>query len=476
MDSRSPALWQRLLSVPLLMSRLLRWKQWRGSWLLPHLLGHRPFDRRQFSADSPVDIMVVVADHYEPSRSRGPEAAIASVRSWCEQYEALASEFRDSDGRHPQHTWFHRYDYPEPGCVQALSQCAFRGFGEIEFHLHHGHDTAASFERTIREGTEWYSRFGAMLTASETPERRFAYIAGNSALDNGAGDPALSGCDTEIGILSSLGCYADFTFPNMGSKAQPSITNTFYYASEDGKPRSYEHGVPMRVGGSQAGDLLMFQGPTAIDWGRGRIDEAAVEDVFPAAPYRLANWLRANVHVPGRPEWVFVKLWTHAMQNRRSFLSDAFRTTWQAMQEDWNRPPFRLHFVTAREAYNIAKAAEAGMTGNAGDYRDYLIAPPANRVLCCNRPWKLLTHTADRIRLRVEESGPTEIQFGDQVHVRFAQRALQSLRGNVREVDIQFRDGEPLAIAVEAQGEVRAEPRMYQPLLREAPRRENANV
>jgi hypothetical protein len=34
---------------------------------------------------------------------------------------------------------------------------------------------------------------------------------------------------------------------------------------------------------------------------------------------------------------------------------------------------YRLHYVTAREAYNIVKAAEAGLTGNPDDYRDYLI-------------------------------------------------------------------------------------------------------
>ena len=35
-----------------------------------------------------------------------------------------------------------------------------------------------------------------------------------------------------------------------------------------------------------------------------------------------------------------------------------------------------LHYVTAREVYNIIKAAEAGMTGNPHDYRDYELPPP----------------------------------------------------------------------------------------------------
>jgi len=34
---------------------------------------------------------------------------------------------------------------------------------------------------------------------------------------------------------------------------------------------------------------------------------------------------------------------------------------------------YRLHYVTAREVYNIVKAAEDGMTGDPHQYRDYRI-------------------------------------------------------------------------------------------------------
>ena len=36
-----------------------------------------------------------------------------------------------------------------------------------------------------------------------------------------------------------------------------------------------------------------------------------------------------------------------------------------------------MHFVSAREMYNIIKAAEAGETGNPNDYRDYVLPAPA---------------------------------------------------------------------------------------------------
>ena len=35
-----------------------------------------------------------------------------------------------------------------------------------------------------------------------------------------------------------------------------------------------------------------------------------------------------------------------------------------------------LHYVTAREQFNIASAAMDGKTGNPGDYRNYLLPPP----------------------------------------------------------------------------------------------------
>jgi hypothetical protein len=37
---------------------------------------------------------------------------------------------------------------------------------------------------------------------------------------------------------------------------------------------------------------------------------------------------------------------------------------------------FVLHYVTAREMYNIAFAAMAGERGNPHEYRDYLLSPP----------------------------------------------------------------------------------------------------
>jgi len=37
---------------------------------------------------------------------------------------------------------------------------------------------------------------------------------------------------------------------------------------------------------------------------------------------------------------------------------------------------WRLHYVTAREMYNLVKAAEAGETGDPGMFRDFVVSPP----------------------------------------------------------------------------------------------------
>ena len=442
-EARSPVL-TRLSSLPRMIYGAVRWNFLRGGWLWPHLREHRSFDRRALPAHQPIDVIILCSDHFEPARRYGDVAAEASVRSWCAEYEKLAGRHRDADGRPPQHTWFYRYDYPHPGCVQALSDSVFRGFGEIEFHLHHGHDTHASMSHTLREGVTWFNRFGAMLTAEPRPRRFFGYVAGNSALDNGAGDASLSGCDTELIALRDAGCYGDFTFPALGSPAQPRQTNAIYYATEDGRAKSYDQGVAVQVGGESSGDLLIFQGPTSIDWNNGAFEDGAIENSSPPHPKRMAAWLAANVHVPGRPEWLFIKLHTHAMQNRAAFLSPAMDELFSAMEHRWNRPPFRLHYVTAREAFNIVKAAEAGYSGDPNDYRDFVLPPPANRVLACSVPWQLHSYSSERVHLEMLEQGP--------VHVDFAEGPLHSIRGKVREIEATYRGGEVAALRIEGEG------------------------
>jgi hypothetical protein len=450
LDPESRPSWLRALSrLPLLAYRTLRWRALRGGWLWNYF-GRQPFDRRSLPDDRPIDVMVLFSDHFEPARRFGDAAAVASVRSWCADYEELAGLHRDADGRPPQHTWFYRYDYPNPGCVRELSASVFRGFGEVEFHLHHGHDNAASFAATLRDGLAWFNRFGAMIGAEADPRRYFGYVAGNCALDNGAGDDGLSGCDTEVALLREAGCYGDFTFPSLGSPAQPKKVNTIHYATEDGQAKSYDRGPDVAVGRPPSGDLMIFQGPVGLDLRHGRWDDGALEDTSPPDPRRLASWLKGHVHVAGRPEWVFVKLHTHGMQNRTSFLGAGARAMFAAMERWWNRPPFRLHYVTAREAYNLVKAAEAGHSGDPNDFRDFVIPPPANRLIHCSGAWLLRSYRPQRVCLDVLEPGPVRLDFGV--------GSLRSLTGRLREVEACYRRGELESLRVRSVGPVAVDP------------------
>lgn len=382
------------------------------------------------------DVMVLVTDHFEPARKEG-ELGVQRVREWCDRFAKTAQRHRDADGVVPQHTWFYRYDYPNQACTQILSEFVYRGFGEIEFHLHHGNDTDESFAKAISEGVEWFNQVGAMVTAEPAPQKRFAYIAGNWALDNGRFDDSMSGCNTELSILGRAGCYADFTFPAFSVVAQPRTVNSIYYATDTPAPKSYDRGEPMCVGGEPRGDLLIFEGPMHVDFRRGEVEYASLEYFTPYNRARLDYWMQAGVAVEGRPEWVFFKLHTHGMQSRDTFLGEQMERRCADLEAMSAATGCRLHYVTAREAYNIAKAAEAGHSGDAGRYRDFSILRPANRVMHCTAPYRLTSYDPRRVTVEVLAPVPdTRLQFRD--------GPLKSvLGGRVEALDLRH-DGESI--------------------------------
>jgi hypothetical protein len=82
--------------------------------------------------------------------------------------------------------------------------------------------------------------------------------------------------------------------------------------------------------------------------------------------------------VIGRPEWVFVKVHTHGAQegNLESLLGEAGDRLFEYLEHAYNDGiTSRLHYVTAREMFNMVKAAEAGHAGNPGAVRDFAVRP-----------------------------------------------------------------------------------------------------
>ncbi len=390
-------------------------------------------------------VIVLVTDHFEPSRKEGV-VGVKKVRDWCEKYEEIAKFHSDSDGVFPQHTWFYRYDYPNYTCISILSEYVYKELGEIEFHLHHGYDTAETFSKTLREGLAWFNQAGAMLSTGTTPQRRFAYIAGNWALNNGRRNPAFSGVNNELSILNKIGCYADFTFPAIGTNAQPRKVNSIYYATDSSSPKSYNTGTDVKVGGNPSGDLMLFQGPLYVDWKKNRIVTPAIESFCPYRSLRIDYWLRAGIHVLGRPDWVFIKLHTHGIQSRDYLLGHPLNNMLSDLEKRFKKPPYHLHYVTAREAYNIVRAAEAGKQGDPNDFRDFSIPQPVNRKMYCNQPYKLERYSSDHITVNLDSLAENTV-------IKFKELPLTSIEGGrIRRISMIYSKNSIKRLQVDGNG------------------------
>lgn len=400
-------------------------------------------NRKAPEPEKPVHLMFLFVDHFEPRMGDvSPEVEIKRNADWLAQYCKMAENHYDSDGVHPQHNWFYPYDQIHPDNLLKLSQAAFDGFGEIEIHLHHSNDTEASLTEKFNDALFQYGKVGAQLTAELEPQNRYAFIHGNWALDNSRleNNRNYCGVNNELTILAQTGCFADFTFPAFSGRAQPHKINTIYYAYDDpAKSKSYDDGIDVKVGGSANNGFLIFEGPLLFDWGDNRhfwypvLENGEIEPYFRPTVRRVDLWVKANIHVKGRPEWVFVKVFTHsAREDSREVVCgtdmDLVHTYLEKKYNDGEN--YLLHYVTAREAHNIVKAAEAGKTGNPNDYRDFLIPPYANRKIWCNKFYNLRTFSDDQVQVEIYETdSQTQLKFhhpvlvmcqGKIVKIRFA--------------------------------------------------------
>jgi hypothetical protein len=323
----------------------------------------------------------VAARRSTPARER------ARMRTWLEAYPRLCARHWDSDGVPPQHTFFYPAEAYRAEYLDQINALVAQGLGEIELHLHHGHDTSASLRAKLEEGVEKFNQHGALVT-QETGRKTYAFIHGNLALDNGLGDPAFCGVDDELTVLEETGCYADFSMPTAPEKSQARKVNAIYYAIDDPlRPKSYDWGEDAAVGKKGQDGLLMITGPLTTNWRQRklglfpRLDIAELTGRWPGTPDRVERWVRAGIHVQGRPEWIIVKVSCHGAEER-SFdpLLGAGAEVMHAYLEQQfrDRPGYRLHYVSARQLYNIVKAAEAGCEGDPDDYRDFIIPPYVN--------------------------------------------------------------------------------------------------
>lgn len=60
-----------------------------------------------------------------------------------------------------------------------------------------------------------------------------------------------------------------------------------------------------------------------------------------------------------------------------TLLGEPMRQAFEYMEQRYNDGhEWKLHYVSARETYNIVKAAEQGLVGDPGSYRDHVIPRP----------------------------------------------------------------------------------------------------
>ena len=223
-------------------------------------------------------------------------------------------------------------------------------------HLHHDNDTEANFRTSVARFRDLlHARHGALPRDPATGELRFGFIHGNWCLDNSRADGRWCGINNELVLLRELGCYADFTLPSAPSDTQTRTVNAIYYATDDPlRPRSHDHGVPVRAGGQPSGDLMIVQGPLALNWAQRRagivprIENSDVRAANPPTPSRVDAWVRAGIHVAGRPEWVFVKVHTHGTQERDmdTLLGDTMHAMHDHLERSYNDGKrYVLHYV-----------------------------------------------------------------------------------------------------------------------------------
>src|SRR5215471_8283166 len=372
----------------------------RLAWSLPWLLRY-PFERaaRMWNRGGPHQVrhlIIVVANHYEPSWTSTGETLDANtqlerIEVWAEKALALCDAVKGSDGVPLRHTYFYpgeQYDYR---LLRMMAEMQAQGLGEIEVHLHHGvdkPDTPENLRASLIQFRDILATEHKCLSRRpESPDPMYGFVHGNWALANSA-DGRFCGVDSEMQILAETGCYADFTLPSIYSRAQVPRINAIYQCGLPiSEPSPHRKGPGLRIGSPPALPLIIT-GPTLLDWRAARrwppvprIDDGVLDNNYGLSMARARRWINAGISVKGRPDWLFIKLYGHAFftgdhdvligETARRFFSEL-------CQYGEETGEFKVHFATAREAFNIAMAAVDGRQGDPHQFRDFLLQPIMN--------------------------------------------------------------------------------------------------
>jgi len=248
-------------------------------------------------------------------------------------------------------------------------------------------DTSQTLKNKILKCIDDYGKYGIFCQPNGNP--RFAFIHGDWSLDNSGGSH-ICGVNDELTILRECGCYADFTFP-CHYPSQPKRINTIYYASGDGaKPKSYDEGYEIGVNEATSDkNIMMIQGMLGIRFVKRiksmclAIEDADISNSNAPTKRRIDYWVKNGLTIKGKPNMRFIKLHTHGAWEgcMDSLLSDGADYMYSYLESKYNDgEKYRLHYVTAREMYNVIKAIEFGIQDITKEHRDFIIKRPEYRL------------------------------------------------------------------------------------------------
>lgn len=327
-------------------------------------------------------IMFCVVDHFEPRWGKVSEKIENErVDYWIENYSKIAKKHKDTNKNMPKHTFFYPIDEFTSSVFEKIVDFSKQGGGEIEVHLHHDGDDEISLKNKLEKAKKVFYDYGMLSINKDTKEINYGFVHGNWALCNSRKDGKWCGVNNELKVLSETGCYADFTLPSAPSDTQTKKINSIYYAkSSIEESKFHNKGVDVEVGKKPSGDLMIIQGPLALNFKRRKfgilpkIENSEITLNNPPTKDRVDLWVNQNIAVKGKPDWIFVKVHTHSVNdaNLKKDFFDNLDSMFNYLEDEYNDGvSYKLHYVTAREMYNIVKAAEAGKDDEPGEYRDY---------------------------------------------------------------------------------------------------------
>ncbi|HEY2037638.1 MAG TPA: hypothetical protein VGG96_11530 [Steroidobacteraceae bacterium] len=377
---------------------------------LPTYLSEGSLRRRSraFRERNLTHLIFLVCDHFEPRHGASEEGQPAArLRAWRAGFRELQADCLRRWGLRPLHTWFYPPHHGEEH-LPDLARMAFEGLGEVELHYHHHDDTVESLRRRLREVLARYHRAGLLLQTGAPPGRRFGFIHGDWALDNSA-HGRFCGVNNELALLQELGCWGDLTMPSSNECQTRKINSIYYAVGRPDRPKSHDWGEDACVGRPSTPGLMLIQGPLAIGRRgvlRPRMENASLTSTNWGDAGRIRSWIDCHVHVRGRPEWLFIKLHTHGAieHDFDALFGERARRMHATLAEQYNDGRhFRLHYVTARQAFNLVRAAEHGAAGDPAQFLDYEVAPPVTSFYWSNRQHETRVCTAENLRLEMAE-------------------------------------------------------------------------